>query len=325
MAPVLVDGAKITLNRHRIYMRAFLIRRLLFAILSVIVSTMVVFFLSRVQGDPRYLFLASGYTSQEQWDAWGEKMGLDKPLPLQYFYWLGKAVKGDFGDSIKSGYSSREMITIYGPASLQLGLAAFLFVLVTGIPLGVLSAVKRGSVWDLVGRAFAVFGQALPPFWLGIMLILVFAVTLEWLPPGQRGGPSSYILPAITLGWISSAGMMRLIRSSMLEVLDSEFVKLARAKGVSTRAVVWKHALKNSLIPPLTYGALIMAGFIAGTVVTETVFAWPGLGFMTVQAIGNNDFPVMTTAVMVFTIIYLLTVFVVDLLYGFIGPRIRYS
>ena len=306
-------------------MKTFLLRRLLFAVISVIASTMIVFMLSRVQGDPRYLFLSSGYTSQEQWDAWGEQMGLDKPLPLQYFVWAGKALKGDFGNSIKSGYTSREMIRLYAPASLQLGLAAFLFVILTGLPLGVISAVKRGSAWDLIGRAFAVFGQALPPFWLGIMLILIFAVNLEWLPPGQRGGISHYILPAVTLGWLASAGMMRLVRSSMLEVLDSEYVKLARAKGVSSKSVVWKHALKNSLIPPLTFSALIMAGFIAGTVVTETVFAWPGLGYMTVAAINDNDFPVMTTAVMVFTIIYLLTVFCVDLLYGLIDPRIRYS
>ena len=177
----------------------------------------------------------------------------------------------------------------------------------------------------MIGRTFAVFGQALPPFWLGIMLILIFAAQLEWLPPGQRGGPSHYILPAVTLGWLASAGMMRLMRSAMLEVLDSEYIKLARAKGVGSNIVIWKHALKNALIPPLTFAALIMAGFIAGTVVTETVFAWPGLGYMTVQAIINNDFPVMTTAVMVFTILYLSVVFLVDVLYALIDPRIRYS
>ena len=196
-----------------------------------------------------------------------------------------------------------------------------------------LSAVKRGSLWDLIGRTFAVFGQALPPFWLGIMLILIFAVQLEWLPSGTRGDDgealtrriSYFVLPAVTLGWLASAGLMRLVRSSMLEVLDSEFVKLARAKGVGNSTLIWKHALKNALIPPLTFSAIIMAGFIAGTVVTETVFAWPGLGWMTVQAIINNDFPVMTTAVMMFTILYVLTVFVVDILYAFIDPRIRYS
>ncbi len=314
-------------------MKTFVIRRLFFMALSVIAATLIVFSLSRLQGDPRYLFLASGYTTQEQWDAWGEEFGLDKPLPFQYFIWLGKATTGDFGKSLKSGYTSATMLKIFAPASLQLGLAAWVFVLITGVPLGVLSAVKRGSPWDLVGRTFAVFGQALPPFWLGIMLILLFSVQLEWLPSGTRGDNdepfftrlSYFVLPAVTLGWLASAGLMRLVRSSMLEVMDSEFVKLARAKGVGNTTLIWKHALKNALIPPLTFAALIMAGFIAGTVVTETVFAWPGLGFMTVQSIINNDFPVMTTAVMVFTILYVLVVFLVDILYAFIDPRIRYA
>ncbi len=302
-------------------------------VLSVIAATMIVFSMSRLQGDPRYLFLSSGYATQEQWDAWGEEFGLDKPLPIQYFIWLGKAMTGDFGKSLKSGYTSLRMLQIHAPASLQLGLAAWVFVLIVGVPLGVLSAVKRGSLWDLIGRTFAVFGQALPPFWLGIMLILIFSVQLDWLPSGTRGDDSDsiltrlsyFVLPATTLGWLAAAGMMRLIRSSMLEVLDSEFVKLARAKGVSNTKLIWKHALKNALIPPLTFGALIMAGFIAGTVVTETVYAWPGLGYMTVQSIINNDFPVMTTAVMVFTILYVVVVFIVDILYAFIDPRIRYG
>lgn len=314
-------------------MKTFVLRRLFFMILSVIAATMIVFSMSRLQGDPRYLFLASAQASEEAWDAWGKEYGLDKPLPIQYFIWLGKAMTGDFGKSLKSGYQSTEMIRIFGPASLQLGLAAWVFVLITGLPIGVLSAVKRGTAWDLIGRTFAVFGQALPPFWLGIMLILIFSVQLGWLPPGTRGDADNsfltrltyLILPAITLGWLASAGLMRLVRSSMLEVLDSEFVKLARAKGVSTSVLIWKHALKNALIPPLTFAALIMAGFIAGTVVTETVFAWPGLGFMTFQAIINNDFPVMTTAVMVFTVLYVVVVFLVDILYAFIDPRIRYG
>ncbi|MDA0770253.1 MAG: ABC transporter permease, partial [Chloroflexi bacterium] len=190
-------------------MKTFVIRRAVFMVMSVIAATLIVFSMSRLQGDPRYLFLASGYASQEAWDAWGEEFGLDKPLPVQYFIWLGKGMKGDFGKSLKSGYTSVDMIKILAPASIQLGLAAWVFVLLTGIPLGVLSAVKRGSIWDLIGRTFAVFGQALPPFWLGIMLILIFAVKLDWLPPGQRGGPTHYILPAMTLGWLASAGRMR--------------------------------------------------------------------------------------------------------------------
>ena len=226
-----------------------------------------------------------------------------------------------------------DMVRGFAPASLQLGLSATLFVLLTGIPLGMLSAVKRGTIWDVIGRTFAVFGQALPPFWLGIMLILIFSVNLDWLPSGTRGHDAAsfaerllyFPMPAITLGWLASAGLMRLVRSSMLEVLDSEFVKLARAKGVGANSVVWKHAFKNALIPPLTFSALILVGFIGGTVVTETVFAWPGLGLMTYTSIINNDFPLMTAAVLVFTIVYVFAVFLIDILYAFIDPRIRYS
>ncbi len=315
-------------------MWTFIIRRLVFVVIAVIASTLIVFALSRFSGgDPRYLILNVGYTSPEIWESWGERLHLDKPLVVQYFFWLGNLVfKGDFGDSIKTNQPANEMILQFAPASLQLGLGASLFVFVTGVPLGILSAVKRGTMWDVIGRTFALFGQALPPFWLGIMLILVFAVNLGWLPAGTRGHgvewPEKfkfYILPTITLGWLASAALMRLIRSSMLEVLDSEFVKLARAKGVGSTTVIWKHAFKNALIPPLTYSVLLLAGFISGTVVTETVFAWPGLGFMTYQAIQNIDFPVVTAAVLVFTILTVTALFVLDILYAFIDPRIRYS
>jgi peptide/nickel transport system permease protein len=314
-------------------MRTFIIRRLFFMALSIVAATLIVFILSRLQGDPRYLMLNTGYTTPEIWEEWGRKMHLDKPYIIQYVYFMFDGlIKQDFGVSLKTSIPSMDMVRAFGPASLQLGLSATLFVLITGIPIGILSAVKRGTIWDAIGRTFAVFGQALPPFWLGIMLILIFSVTLGILPSGTRGEGTTgleklsyFIMPAVTLGWLASAGLMRLVRSSMLEVLDSEFVKLARAKGASSRTIIWKHAFRNALIPPLTFAALILAGFIAGTVVTETVFAWPGLGFMTFNAIINNDFPVMMASVMVFTVIYVVVVFVVDILYAFIDPRIRHS
>ena len=315
-------------------MKKFVIRRFFFLIVSLLAATLIVFALSRFQGDPRNVMLNVGYTSPEQWEAWGKAFHLDKPVVVQYLIWIGKGVfQGDFGESLKTGKPVLNMVMSFVPASLQLGLSATLFVLITGIPLGVLSAVKRGTIWDVIGRTFAVFGQALPPFWLGIMLILIFSVNLGWLPSGTRGHDASswfsrlqyFIMPAVTLGWLASAGLMRLVRSSMLEVLDSEYVKLARAKGVSNNAVIWKHAFKNSLIPPLTFSALILVGFIGGTVVTETVFAWPGLGQMTFTSIINNDFPLMTGAVLVFTLVYVIAVFIIDILYAFIDPRIRYS
>ncbi|MCH8870671.1 MAG: ABC transporter permease [Chloroflexi bacterium] len=315
-------------------MKKFIIRRFIFLIISILAATLIVFSLSRLQGDPRNVMLNVGYTSPEQWEAWGKAFHLDKPMIVQYLIWMGKGIfQGDFGDSLKTGRPVMEMVIGFAPASLQLGVSATLFVLLTGVPIGVLSAVKRGSIWDVIGRTFAVFGQALPPFWLGIMLILIFSVNLGWLPSGTRGHDASgilerstfFIMPAVTLGWLASAGLMRLVRSSMLEVLDSEYVKLARAKGVSGSAIIWKHAFRNALIPPLTFSALILVGFIGGTVVTETVFAWPGLGQMTFTAIINNDFPLMTAAVLVFTLVYVIAIFIIDILYAFIDPRIRYT
>ena len=315
-------------------MKKFIIRRFIFLMISILAATLIVFSLSRLQGDPRNVMLNVGYTSPEQWEAWGKAFHLDKPMIVQYLIWMGKGIfQGDFGDSLKTGRPVMEMVIGFAPASLQLGVSATLFVLLTGVPIGVLSAVKRGSIWDVIGRTFAVFGQALPPFWLGIMLILIFSVNLGWLPSGTRGHDASgilerstfFIMPAVTLGWLASAGLMRLVRSSMLEVLDSEYVKLARAKGVSGSAIIWKHAFRNALIPPLTFSALILVGFIGGTVVTETVFAWPGLGQMTYTAIINNDFPLMTAAVLVFTLVYVIAIFIIDILYAFIDPRIRYT
>ena len=305
-------------------MLRFAIRRLVYTIVAIIVTTVVVFTLSRLAGDPRLLYLTA-HVTQEQWDAWGKRMGLDKPLIVQYLVWLSRAARGDLGESLQTGHPTARMVMERIPATLQLSLSAFAFVLITGVPLGVLSAVKRSTVWDYIGRTFAVFGQALPPFWLGIMLILLFSVHLGWLPTSQRGGIDHYIMPSVTLGWIAAAGMLRLVRSAMLETLDSEFIKFARAKGVSNTRIIWKHGLRNAVIPPLTYAGLLLAGFLAGTVVTETVFAWPGLGKLAVTAVFHNDFPVMTSVVLLFTMLYLGVTLVVDVTYAFLDPRIRYG
>ena len=305
-------------------MLRFAIRRLVYTVVAIIVTTVVVFTLSRLAGDPRLLYLTA-HVTQEQWDAWGKRMGLDKPLIVQYLVWLSRAARGDLGESLQTGHPTARMVMERIPATLQLSLSAFAFVLITGVPLGVLSAVKRSTVWDYIGRTFAVFGQALPPFWLGIMLILLFSVHLGWLPTSQRGGIDHYIMPSVTLGWIAAAGMLRLVRSAMLETLDSEFIKFARAKGVSNTGIIWKHGLRNAVIPPLTYAGLLLAGFLAGTVVTETVFAWPGLGKLAVTAVFHNDFPVMTSVVLLFTMLYLGVTLVVDVTYAFLDPRIRYG
>lgn len=291
-------------------------------IVVVVLVTLFVFVLSRASGDPRTVFL-NEYTTKEQWNQWGKDWGLDRPLVMQYLIWVGRAAKGNLGNSLRESRPVVDVIKERIPATVQLAMGAFIFAVALGLPLGVLSAVKRGSIWDYSGRTIALFGQALPPFWLGIMLILIFAVNLNWLPTGRRGGIDHFILPSITLGWLTAAGLLRLVRSSMLEVLESEYIKLARAKGVSRYKIVWKHAFRNALTAPLTYTALVFVAFLTGAVVTETVFAWPGLGRLAVTSMSNLDLPVLSGVVLVLTGLYVLVNFVTDLLYAVIDPRIR--
>ncbi len=305
-------------------MQTFLIRRLIAGLVVIVLVSFLVFSLSRLAGDPRLLY-TDGYTTADSYEELGKQLGLDKPFVVQYVLWMSGAVRGDFGVSLYARTSAINVIKERIPATLELSAGALVFALITGIPLGVMSAVKRGTIWDYVGRTFALFGQALPAFWLGIMLVLIFSVQLDLLPTSRRGDWSHYVLPSVTLGWVASAGFLRLVRSAMLEILDSEYVKFARAKGVNHQKVIWKHALRNALIPPLTYAGVLMGAFLTGAVVIETVFGWPGLGSLAVKAVLNNDFPVMTGVVMIFAAIYVAANFLVDVLYAYIDPRIRYS
>ena len=305
-------------------MAHFLIRRLLLMFITLWAVSVLVFSMSRITGDPRSMFLNRGVT-QEMWDDWGEEMGLNRPLPVQYLVWASKAARGDLGDSLWERRSVTSAIFDKLPATLQLGLTTFVFSIVFGIPLGVLSAVYRGTIVDLIGRFVAVTGQALPPFWIGLVLILVFSVWLEWLPAAKRGGPDTFILPTVTLGWLFAASILRLVRSSMLSVLDEEFIKLARAKGVSRTSVIWKHAFKNAATAPLTYSGLLLAGLGTGTVVTESVFGWPGIGRLSVDAVLQNDFPMLAGLVLLFTLIFIVGNVVVDIILALLDPRVRYS
>ena len=305
-------------------MQRFLIRRLIAGLVVIVLVSFLVFSMSRLAGDPRLLY-TDGYTTADSYEELGRQLGLDKPFVVQYGLWMADAVRGDFGVSLSARTSAMNVIRVRIPATLELTAGAIVFALITGVPLGVLSAVKRGTGWDYAGRIFALFGQAIPPFWLGIMLVLVFSVQFDLLPTSRRGDWSHYVLPSITLGWVASAGFLRLVRSAMLEILDSEYVKFARAKGVSLQIVIWKHALRNSLIPPLTFAGVLMGAFLTGAVVIETVFGWPGLGSLAVQAVLNNDFPVMTGVVMIFAAIFVFANFLVDILYAYVDPRIRIS
>ncbi len=316
-------------------MRVFIIRRAIFALLTLVAATMIVFAVSRLAGDPRLIYaLPEGYgMTPERYEALGQKLGLDKPLIVQYFIWLGNALRGDLGNTLFTERPVVDVILERLPATIQLAFAAWIFGTVVGVPLGILSAVKRGGFWDYLGRTFALIGQASPPFWIGLMFILLFAVKLGWLPSGTNGPPGVsffeklkyFVLPMVVLGWGAAAGYLRLTRSSMLEVLDSEYVKMARLKGVPSFVVIWKHALRNALISPLTYSALVMAGFLNGAVIAESVFSWPGIGRLATEAVFQNDFPTMTGAVLAFAALFALTSFISDVLYAVVDPRIRYS
>ncbi len=311
-------------------MYRFIIRRLGYMFLTMLIATLLVFTLSRVVGDPRLLYVQEGGygLSEEAWDALGVKLHLDKPVIFQYGYWLGDALRGDLGESMLDRKPVVEILWDASGATLQLAVFGWLFATLVGLPLGVLSAVKRGSVWDYLGRGVALMGQTLPVFWVGIMGILIFSVQLGWLPTGTKPDEFSFkhfIMPAITLGWFSAAGYLRLTRSAMLDVMDSEYVKLARAKGVNATAVIWKHAFRNAIIAPLTFSSLVLAGFITGAIVTETVFSWPGLGRLAFTAVDDNDFPLMVGLMLLFTAMFLVVNLLTDILYAYVDPRIRYA
>ena len=307
-------------------MRRLILRKLAAIVVVLFGLTILVFSLSHATGDPRYLYMTQyTRTTSESWEAQGKAMGLDKPLLVQYAIWVAKAVRGDFGNSVYYQRNALDMILESLPATLQLSGISFIAAILLGIPLGVLSAVQRSTVWDYVGRSFALLGQSVPPFWIAIVLVLIFSVQLDLLPTSRRGDWKNFVLPVVTLGWLPAAGLLRLTRSSMLEVLDSEFVKLARAKGVGSTKIIWKHAFRNALIAPLTYAMVLLAGFMTGTVVVETVFAWPGIGRLAINAALNTDFPLVTGLALVFGIMFLFASLVADLTYGLLDPRIRYE
>jgi peptide/nickel transport system permease protein len=316
-------------------MGRYLLQRASFGVMSLFAATIIVFGLSRATGDPLLLYAKpGGYgVSPDQVAALKKKLALDKPLIVQYLIWAGRVMKGDMGNTILAERPVSKVVMERLPNTVILGVAAWTFATVIGIPLGILSAVKRGTFWDYLGRGLALFGQALPQFWVGIVAILIFAVYFGWLPSGTMGDTKPFfpdrlkhlILPTITLGWTPMAAYLRITRSAMLDVLDAEYVKLARAKGVTGWAVIGKHAFRNALIPPLTVSALILVGFLDGAVLVESVFSWPGVGRLALDAIFNNDFPLLTGVILIFAMFFVLGSLVADFLYVVIDPRIRYT
>jgi peptide/nickel transport system permease protein len=286
--------------------------------------SLIVFSLARVTGNPLDVMLPLE-AGPEEYARVSKHWGLDRPLYVQYGVFLTKALQGDFGSSWKwHGYSAMGLVMQRLPATLELAGFALLISIVIALPIGVGAAVMKGSGWDTLAKIIALLGQSLPGFWLGIVLMWIFAVNLGWFPTSGKGGIQYMILPAITLGWFQVAVIMRLVRSSMLDVLDSEFVKLTRIKGLAEWKVVWKHCLRNASIAPLTVFAIIAGVLMTGSVVTESVFSWPGTGMLVVDAVRARDFQVVQAVVIVFAGIFILTNLLVDILYAYLDPRIRY-
>ncbi len=310
-------------------MQRFIIIRVFQAVVVMLIVSVIVFALARFSGNPVDVFLPFDATDAQQ-EALERDLGLDKPYWIQYIKFVGNALQGDFGNSIKwDGQTALGLVTQRFPATLQLAGIAMVIATMISVPIGVLSAVKKDTVFDYMGKIIALAGQSVPPFWLGIVLIFVFAVYLDVFPTSGKGDGctvciKNLILPAITLGLFQVAAIMRLVRSAMLEVLDSEYIKLARIKGIVEWKVIWKHALRNASIPPLTFFGIVAGQLMTGAVITESVFTWPGTGLLAVDAIRSRDYPVVQTVVITFAGIFIVSNLMVDILYAYLDPRIRY-
>ncbi|WP_027515817.1 ABC transporter permease [Bradyrhizobium sp. WSM1417] len=303
-------------------MRIVFAKGLLNALISMLGASLIIFIMSRLSGDPLSLLLPMD-APQSAVQAMRHELGLDRPMWDQYLIFLWKAVQGDFGRSYRWQMPAIELVFERLPATIYLAMAAFAFSLALAIPLGVLSAVRRGSWIDQIARIIAMLGQAVPSFWVGLLLILVFAVNLQWLPAFGADGVQHVILPAIALGWYPVAAQTRVIRSGMLEVLDSDYIRMGRAVGTPERLLIWKYALRNALLPLVTIMGVYFAYMLSGSFVVETVFAWPGLGRTVVEAVFARDYPVVQAGVLITSILFVLSNFLVDLSYSIIDPRIR--
>ena len=308
-------------------MQRYIFLRIVQAIVALWLLSTAVFFVLNVTGDPVSFLLPPDATAYEA-ELLREQLGLNRPIFVQYAIFMGNAWTGDFGRSTTRKTPALDLLMERFPNTLKLAMSSIVVSFVLGIPLGVTAALKRNSIWDGFAKAIALFGQAAPSFWLAIMLIILLAAIpaergLPHLPAFGSGGIQHLVLPTIVLAWSVMAGVVRLTRSSMLEVLDSEYVKFARIKGLKEQLVIWKHASKNAVIPVLTFWGLALAGLLNGTVVVEVVFAWPGIGRMLLEGVAQRDFPVVQAAILASGVFYILMALVVDILYAYVDPRIR--
>lgn len=303
-------------------MLGFLGRRVWQGAISILGASVIIFLISRLSGDP-ILMLLPNDASQALIEETRRIYGLDRPLWMQYLIWAQKALGGDFGRSYRWEMPALQLILERLPATVELAVCGLLFSVAVAVPVGVMSAVHRGGWIDRVGRVFAMLGQAMPAFWVGLLLILFFAIQLDWLPAFGHGTPAHIVLPAISLGWYPVAAQTRIVRSAMLDVLDSDHVRLSRALGTPERLIVWKYALRNAAVPLLTMLGVYFAAMLGGAFVVETIFAWPGVGRTVVEAVFSRDFPVVQAGVLFTSILFVLSNLLVDLSYGLVDPRIR--
>jgi peptide/nickel transport system permease protein len=300
----------------------FILRRFGQGLITIVGASLVIFVVAHLSGDPTELLLPLD-APPAAIEATRSALGLDRPVWEQYPIFLAHALGGDFGMSYRWQMPALDLILERLPATIELALAGLLVSVACAVPLGVLSAVYRGGWLDRCARAFALLGQAIPAFWIGLVLILVFAVRLQWLPAFGRGGLSHLILPAITLGWYPVAAQTRIVRSSMLDVLDSDYIRLSRALGTPERLLIWKYALRNASVSLLTVLGVYFAAMLGGAFIVEVIFAWPGLGRTVVEAVFARDFPVVQAGVFFASALFVLSSILVDLCYGLLDPRIR--
>ena len=306
-------------------MQSYLLRRLWQSALTLVGVSLLVFVILRViPGDPAKMLLPEG-APQSAIEELNRELGLREPIWIQYGLFVRSVVRGDFGQSFQYRAPALRVVVERVPATIQLALAAMLLTVVFGVSIGVLAAVRRGTGYDYAGTVLAVLGQSLPNFWLGIMLVLLFGVTLRWLPTSGFQGWQYLVLPSITLAAFPTALVARLTRSSLLEILSQEYIRTGRAKGLAEPAVILRHALRNATIPLLTLLGLQIGTLLGGAVITESVFAWPGMGKLVVDAIFFRDFPVVQTVLILSATLFVAINLLVDVLYTVLDPRIRYG
>jgi peptide/nickel transport system permease protein len=306
-------------------MSRYVLRRILQSIVVLIGVSIVVFLLARLApGDPATLMLAET-ASPEQIAAAREHYGFNDPLYEQYWLFISRAVQGDFGDSLYYKEPALGVVMEAFPETAKLAFVAFLIAVGIALPLGVLAAIKRDTIWDFLAVGLSVLGQAAPSYWIGILLILFFSVRLQWLPSSGDYGPEYIVLPAITLAALLMAVLTRLTRAGMLDVLSEDYVRTARSKGLQEQSVLVRHALRNAMIPLITVMGLQLGSLLGGTVIVEQVFAWPGVGRLAINAISSRDYPVIQAVVFIVSVVFVLVNLAVDLLYGVLDPRIRHQ